>query len=475
MPGIKCFAAFFVCLSVLFCGAAAHAAVDFDVLEQLNPDSAAWIYQAESGLNQPVMQHETDDWYRERGFDEVKIYKTGSVYLHAADSLQDGMIVLRGQAREEGSLHMIPQWREQETADSRSPFYFFTPQGGWMAKVFACVAVPKGELDGWLAPEQTALREAWLARAQEESLIRTGVSPSAEDRLLLFAAEALNGHTTLLMTRLQPVSIASGVQHDLSKAEMDARQTQNGWYEVGPAGEMMVYAQNDPLYETMRYESAIRNDVHRDFGGGGCGPTAMAIIVANLVEKEELPRIGSYARNELGNLFCPCSVNRVYCNHTHVPYHLETPEEYLRYLPVAMADFAAGNNQWELVARRVNSQGTNIRFVDYVCEVYGLQMQSVDGLEAGLALMKESTGSGLMLTSALRGSPYTNNSHFVVIAAVDDEYMYIIDPLRRTAEEYKKTDKRELLEVLAPGVTRIRLEDYGRCDLSPYCYITLPR
>ena len=93
LPGIKCFAAFFVCLSVLFCGAAAHAAVDFDVLEQLNPDSAAWIYQAESGLNQPVMQHETDDWYRERGFDEVKIYKTGSCLPHQDKSPEQSKLM----------------------------------------------------------------------------------------------------------------------------------------------------------------------------------------------------------------------------------------------------------------------------------------------------------------------------------------------------------------------------------------------
>ncbi|MDD5898470.1 MAG: hypothetical protein PUE14_11245, partial [Clostridia bacterium] len=118
------------------------------------------------------------------------------------------------------------------------------------------------------------------------------------------------------------------------------------------------------------------------------------------------------------------------------------------------------------------TQGTNIHFADYVCEAYGLRSTPVNGLESALELMKTKTGEGLILTCALRGSPYTNNSHFVVITGVDDTYFYVLDPLRRTAQDYAKTDKREILEVLEPGVTRIRLTDFARSDLSPVSYIT---
>jgi hypothetical protein len=276
----------------------------------------------------------------------------------------------------------------------------------------------------------------------------------------------------MVMSVLKPVVYTGEEEIDLSKMQLDAAETVSGYVDAGPAGEMMYYAQNGPLFGEMRYESAMRSGSYRDFGGGGCGPTAMAIIVANLVDTEELPLIGQHAKTELGNLFCPCSVNRVYCDHTHMPYRMETPEEYLRYLPVAMGDFAAGNNQWEYVARRVDSQGTNVRFVDYVCEAYGLSMPPVNGLEAALEMMKEKTGEGLILLSALRGSPYTNNSHFVVLTGVDEEYMYVLDSLRRTEEEYLKTDSRGILELLSPGVTRIRLSDYARSDLSPVCYIS---
>lgn len=439
--------------------------VDFDYLTQLNEDCVGWLYQPESGLNQPVMQHETDDWYHERTFDEIKIYKMGSVYLHADAALDDSVVLLHGQSREEGCLSVLPNWREAEYFEQHASFQLLTPDGSWQAEAFACLATTTQELDSWLPADEPF--DQWLARVQENSLVCTAF-PSENDRLLFIAGHHLGDPVTLVMAKLTPAESGSV---NLTKKPLDDAETLNGMVDAGPAGQMMYYAQNDPLYSRMYYESAIREGVQRDFGGGGCGPTAMAIIAANLVEKEKLPLLGEHALNELGNLFCPCSVNRVYCNHSHVPYRLQTPEEYLRYLPVAMGDFAAGNNQWEYMARRVKSQGTNVRFVDYVCEAYGLSMTPVSGLEAALEMMKEKTGEGLILLSALRGSPYTNNSHFVVLTGVDDEYMYILDPLRRTEEEYLKTDSRDILELLSPGVTRIRIADYGRSDLSPVCYI----
>lgn len=450
-----------------------HTTVNFDLLFQLNPDCIAWIYQDESGLNAPIMQNQDNELYYEHAFDKIKVYQTGSVYMNWQDSLDDRVVTIRGQAREEGCLNMIPDWREQENYEKRTPFRLLTPAGDYQAEVFACLAVERSELDSWYPPTSENRFDGWLDRVLEASLIQPDQLslPDVDDRLLFIAGQHRNGSFTLLMAALGPIVYTTDVPCDLIKKPLDEAQTQNDWVNVGPMGPMMVYAQNDPLFAQMRYESAL-TDVYRDFEGGGCGPTAVAMIVANLVEKEDLPTISQYAKNELGNLFCACSVNRVYCSHLHPPYQMVTPDEYLRYLPVAIADFAAGNNTWDLNARRVGSTGTNIRFVEYVCNVYNLSYTPITGLDAALEHMTHNTGLGLVLASALRGSPFSNSSHFVVIAGVDDEYFYVLDPLRRTEEEYRKTDKRHILDLIAPGVARIRLEDFGRSDLSPVAYIS---
>lgn len=474
MPICKRLAALVLCLSLLLPSLAfSQSMVDFDYLKQLNEDCIGWLYQPESGLNQPVMQSEDDEWYHERAFDQNKVYQVGSAYMLAQDSLADNVVIIRGQAREEGCFSVISDWRDPLISSQRSPFQLLTPSGDYQAAVFACVAIETKELDSWVPGRTQSTFNAWLLQVQSASLIQTDASlwPKAGDRLLFLAGLHLNGKCTLVMARLEPAA-SSETKVDLVKQELDSRETLNGLVDAGPAGQLMYYAQNDPLYATMRYESGYRDGVQRDFGGGGCGPTAMAIIAANLVDKQALPILRHYGKDALGTLFCTCSVNRVYCNHTCVPYQLNTPDEYLRYLPVAMGNFAAGNNQWEFLARRSNAQGTNVRFVDYICAIYGLNMETVNGLDTALELMKEKTGEGLILASALRGSPFTNNSHFVVITGVDEEYFYVLDPLRRTREEYLKTDTRGILELLSPGVTRIRIADYGRSDLSPVCYIS---
>ena len=82
-------------------------------------------------------------------------------------------------------------------------------------------------------------------------------------------------------------------------------------------------------------------------------------------------------------------------------------------------------------------------------------------------------GECVMLCTALRKSPFTNSSHYVVVAGVDEEYFYVLDPQRR--EDYVSTDKREILEKLDDGVTRIPLNYSGYSDLTPVYIMERPQ
>ncbi len=448
--------------------------VDFDFAAQLSQDCAAWLYQPDCGLNAPVMHSPTKDWYYDRGFDGSKIYRVGSLFTQPDESMQDDVLIIRGQVRsEEGCFRTLTEWRDAEMAAQREPFVLLTPEGDYVAEAFACVEMEQRDMNKWDPSQTEEGIDAWLDRVTQDAMWSVeAFYPQEGDRLLLLAGLHLNGKCTMVMTALKPVAYAGEEEIDLSKMQLDTAETVSGYVDAGPAGEMMYYAQNGPLFGEMRYESAMRSGDYRDFGEGGCGPTAMAIIVANLVETEDLPLIGQNAKTELGNVFCPCSVNRLYCDHTHMPYRMGSPEEYLRYLPAAMGDFAAGNNKWDMVARRPKSNGTNIAFADYAAEVYGLTKTPLSTLDEAFALVRENPGEGLVLMSALAGSPMTNTSHFIVLTGVDDEYFYMLDPMYRTPERYKITDKRRLIEVLQPGVVRMALKDTYRSDIVPVAYFT---
>ena len=121
--------------------------------------------------------------------------------------------------------------------------------------------------------------------------------------------------------------------------------------------------------------------------------------------------------------------------------------------------------------RHPESAGSNVGFLENVSEHLGLKCEKVSNLTEGLEALKGKAGRALLVCTALRKSPYTNSSHFVVVAGVDEEYMYVLDPMRRTKAKYAATDTRELLDLLGPGVTRNPLSRYGYSDLSVAYYM----
>lgn len=72
----------------------------------------------------------------------------------------------------------------------------------------------------------------------------------------------------------------------------------------------------------------------------------------------------------------------------------------------------------------------------------------------------------MAVTCTIYGGPFTSTSHFMTIAAVDDTYFYLLDPLRR--DSYKSLDRYEVVELLAPGVVRVRRDQAYLCNLSPF-------
>lgn len=93
-----------------------------------------------------------------------------------------------------------------------------------------------------------------------------------------------------------------------------------------------------------------------------------------------------------GFTFCTCSVNQYYCNHTHAQYRLETPAEFKRYLPVAMASFATGNNIWGENSR-ADGGGTSTAFMKRATEAYGLYFTLTKDRDAALSALEDGAWS----------------------------------------------------------------------------------
>mgnify|MGYP002624552436 CR=1 FL=1 len=232
----------------------------------------------------------------------------------------------------------------------------------------------------------------------------------------------------------------------------------SGVIDVPGKGPMRYYAQNDPLWGDLVYERAETSS-RRPFRDGGCGPTAGAMAVANLISAEELPRIAAAAKQEYS--LCSCSLNKGKCNKRHARYVLTSQRDFERFLPLIFGDFATGNN-WDGAYSRTEAQGTGTGFLYGIAKAYDLALTATANYQEAL----QALGQGdTVVAHASRGGAFTNTGHYVLLAHKDEDRLYILDPLCRAKYDANQADK---LEIIQPGLVALTNENVPAAQLDMY-------
>lgn len=244
----------------------------------------------------------------------------------------------------------------------------------------------------------------------------------------------------------------------LTEAFFTRPEGYSGLIEVPGKGLMRYYAQNDPLWGALAYERA-ESTSRRPFRDGGCGPTAGAMAIANLLSEEELSQIAAWAKEEYS--LCPCSLNSEKCNKRHARYVLTSQRDFVRFLPLIFGDFATGNNRSGVYSRG-EAQGTGTGFLYEIARAYSVTLSATADMKTALAALKN---GDTVVGHAARGGAFTNTGHYLLLAWADDEKLYILDPLCRT--EYK-TNQGKKIEILQPGLVALRWEDVSAANMGMY-------
>ena len=245
----------------------------------------------------------------------------------------------------------------------------------------------------------------------------------------------------------------------LTEAYFTQPETYSGMVEVPGKGMMRYYAQNDALWGELTYERA-EADAARPFRDGGCGPTAGAMAVANLLPEEELPKIAAAARQEYS--LCPCSLNKGKCVHNHARYVLTTQRDFVRFLPLVFGDFATGNNTAG-VRSRSNAQGTATGFLYEIAKVYGLTLRATSDYDEAIRALQS---GDTVIGHASRGGALTNTGHYVLLAHYDSQRLYILDPLCRT--DYSGYAGGKKIEVIQPGLIALAHENVRAANMGVF-------
>ena len=228
-------------------------------------------------------------------------------------------------------------------------------------------------------------------------------------------------------------------------------------------GEMVYYAQNDPLWSNAVYE-AKGSPNRSTMSAGACGPTSLAMAIANQVPAEKLVALLPEAKKaDQGFRFCECSVTRDYHSGDHEFIDPRTPEDFFQYLPVIFASYATGNNIHYRQFRFPGS-GTNATLFKVLAQFYGLTYSGTHDWAVAREALENGWG---VITTVTRGI-FTKSSHYLYIAGIADGYVYIFDGLMRT--EYP-ADKKHRLEIVEPGVVRVPVEEIAGLQLYGYYMI----
>ena len=433
--------------------------VDFDRLRSINEDVIGWIMQDGTEISFPSVQGEDNEYYLTHLYTK-SVNRTGAIFADAGNSpyFTDMCTYLYGHNRKNGSMFAsIPNYLDHAYYEAHPTLTIITPYEDYIAEVFACVRESAEQEQTWRVKQfsRRAEYDEFVQSILERSQLETGIVPKWGDQLLALCTCTNEVHEDryIVFARMRPIVYASEESVSVMKMEMDAIQGTSHTVNVPGRGEMQYYAQNDPVWARMRYEARGSNEA-RIFGQGGCGPTSMAMAIANLVPEESLGGISAYAKMENGFTFCTCSVNQYFCNHTHAQYKLETPAEFKRYLPVAMASFATGNNIWG-ESSRTDSGGTSTAFMKRVTEAYGLYFTLTKDREQALSALEE--GAMVIASTGGSASPFTGGGHYLTLASVYEGKLYILDPYLKA--DYSKTDKRHLLTQIEPGLLEADVED----------------
>lgn len=252
--------------------------------------------------------------------------------------------------------------------------------------------------------------------------------------------------------------------------EMEAyfagEESVSGLVKVPPRDEIFrYYAQNDSLWGSLVYE-AEGNAKNRPFRDSGCNPAAFAMALAKLLPDETLSVISEYARYPFS--LCICSLNKGKCNRHSLRYMITSERDYVRFLPLILGDFATGNNIYHTQSRSA-AAGTGTGYMQRVCSIYGLDFQISGAYKDAQEALADERKAVVALAGS--GGCFTTTGHYVFLASMDEERLYVLDPLCRSEYKTKRAGK---LNIITPGIVSISHADIGSAYFQHYVIVSLP-
>lgn len=164
----------------------APISVDFSILQAENPDIIAWLYCADTPINDPVLYSGDNTYYLKR-LPNGKRNSAGSLFLdyqNATDFTDWNSIIYGHNMKSDARFGTIDEYRNQEYYDMHPVMYLLTPEQAYKVQLIAGYTTPSDSDAYSIAKATPKERADYIEQVKEKSTFTADVNILPSDRLL---------------------------------------------------------------------------------------------------------------------------------------------------------------------------------------------------------------------------------------------------------------------------------------------------
>ena len=160
--------------------------VDFNKLEEINPDIIAWIEIPGLEISYPVVQGKDNEYYLHHLITGEK-HKSGSIFMdfHNQEDLSDRNSIIYGHNMKDGSMFgTLDQYQEQSLYQNYPCFYMYVPGYVYEYQIFSCYEAPTDHPAYTYAFADSEDYEVFLETLQRSAMYDTGTTVTRENQIV---------------------------------------------------------------------------------------------------------------------------------------------------------------------------------------------------------------------------------------------------------------------------------------------------
>lgn len=178
----------------------AELPIDFEGLQEINPEIYAWIEVPDTNINYPIVQHEGEDqrYYLTRDI-HGEYSQSGSIYTENYNNkdFQDYHTVLYGHNMKNGSMfHNVRYFAGREYFDEHEELYIYMPNRILKYEIITCYEYDDRHLLGMFDFDDEEAYAEYLKEIMNPrsmyTMIREGYELTTDDKLLTLSTCVAN-------------------------------------------------------------------------------------------------------------------------------------------------------------------------------------------------------------------------------------------------------------------------------------------